>query len=313
MSENDIKIARRRRYIKEALAIVFGTFICACGVALFANPAKITGGGVTGIGTILYYTFGLDQGLVMILANIPIIIAGIIFFGWSYGLKVTIGAVMLSFWISLLGQATNYQGFLDYSDSVNVLLSAVAYGVINGLGSGIALRSGINFGGSTVIAQIVAAKTPYPVGTVDLIINACVLTAGSFFFGLSNLMLSFIASYLLMQAVNFVSTGFGTKLAKTAYVFSNSKTEEISKRVVKDLGHGGTVFDGTGIYSSADRKMLVVVIPNHQMQEFVNIINEEDPTAFVFVVETYQALGTGFMPLSKVVTDKKKKITQNKA
>lgn len=309
MDMNEIKQARIKRYLKEAFAIVFGTFISAIGVALFANPARITGAGITGLGTIFFDLFQFDQGIFMLLANIPIVIAGIIFFGWGYGVKVTLGATMLSLWVYILGTTTNYLGVLPNinSDTTVVLLCSIAYGVLNGIGVGIALRAGINYGGSTIIAQIVAAKTPLAVGTVDLIINTCVIGISIFFFGLTKAMLSFIGIYLLMQTINFVATGFGTKMAKTAYIFSNDKVVEISKRVIKDLGHGGTIFDGTGIYSSSERKMLIVVIPNHQMKEMVNIINEEDPQAFVFTTETYQALGTGFIPLSKAVTHKIKK------
>lgn len=303
-------MAARKRHLKEAFAIVVGTFISAIGVALFANPAKITGAGITGLGTILFYSFGWDQGIVMLFANIPIIAAGVIFFGKSYGVKVTLGAIMLSFWVFVLGYFTNYMGFLDNTDSVNVMLSSIAYGVLNGLGVGIALRAGINYGGSTIIAQIVAAKTPLAVGTVDLIINSTVLVVSTFFFGLTKTMLSFVGIYLLMQTINFVSTGFGTKLAKTAYIFSNFKTADISRRILVDLEHGGTIFDGTGVYSSSERKMLIVVVPNHQLQELINIINEEDTEAFVFVTETYQAMGTGFMPLAKLATHKKKPVSK---
>ena len=56
------------------------------------------------------------------------------------------------------------------------------------------------------------------------------------------------------------------------------------------------------MYTAKMREMLLVVVPNHQFQKLVNIIHEEDPTAFVFVNEAYEVLGRGFTPITKVVS-----------
>ena len=77
--------------VYNVLSIIVGTFIAACGIALFSNPGKITGGGVTGVGTILYYTIGWDPGLVMLILNIPLYLLGFKVFGSKYGVKVLLG------------------------------------------------------------------------------------------------------------------------------------------------------------------------------------------------------------------------------
>ena len=92
---------------------------------------------------------------------------------------------------------------------------------------------------------------------------------------------------------------FGTKLAKSVYIFSSEHTPEISRRVIAELHHGGTVFHGTGIYTSKTRSMLLVIVPNNQMNTIMKIVHEEDPKAFVFVTEAYEVLGRGFVPLRK--------------
>lgn len=42
--------------------------------------------------------------------------------------------------------------------------------------------------------------------------------------------------------------------------------------------------------------MLMAVVPNQQ------IVHEEDPKAFMFVHETYQALGVSFVPMQDILT-----------
>ena len=47
--------------------------------------------------------------------------------------------------------------------------------------------------------------------------------------------------------------------------------------------------------------MLLVIVPNQQVNRLMGIINEEDPKAFVFVTEAYMVLGNGFKPITKAL------------
>lgn len=293
------------RVLYDYLRIVFGTFVAACGIALFSNPAKLTGGGVTGIGTILYYSLGLDPGIVMMCINIPLFFIGMKVFGSVYGLRVFVGSTLLSLWVSFIGGLTHYQGFLDYSDSVNVLLSAVAYGVLVGGGIGIVMRAGSNCGGTDILAQIVAKHTPFAVGSIEFLMNISVVLTGTIFFGLRNTLMAFVAMYISGTMINLMVVKVGTSLAKTAFIFSNERCPDISRRVITELHHGGTLFRGTGIYTSKERNMLMVVVHNNQLITLEKIVHEEDPTAFMFINDAYQVLGNGFVPLNKVGDEKR--------
>ena len=293
------------RVLYDYLRIVFGTFVAACGIALFSISAKLTGGGVTGIGTILYYSLGLDPGIVMMCINIPLFFIGMKVFGSVYGLRVFVGSTLLSLWVSFIGGLTHYQGFLDYSDSVNVLLSAVAYGVLVGGGIGIVMRAGSNCGGTDILAQIVAKHTPFAVGSIEFLMNISVVLTGTIFFGLRNTLMAFIAMYISGTMINLMVVKVGTSLAKTAFIFSNERCPDISRRVITELHHGGTLFRGTGIYTSKERNMLMVVVHNNQLITLEKIVHEEDPTAFMFINDAYQVLGNGFVPLNKVGDEKR--------
>lgn len=293
------------RVLYDYLRIVFGTFVAACGIALFSNPAKLTGGGVTGVGTILYYSLGFDPGIVMMCINIPLFFIGMKVFGSVYGLRVFVGSTLLSLWVSFIGGLTHYQGFLDYSDSVNVLLSAVAYGVLVGGGIGIVMRAGSNCGGTDILAQIVAKHTPFAVGSIEFLMNISVVLTGTIFFGLRNTLMAFIAMYISGTMINLMVVKVGTSLAKTAFIFSNERCPDISRRVITELHHGGTLFRGTGIYTSKERNMLMVVVHNNQLITLEKIVHEEDPTAFMFINDAYQVLGNGFVPLNKVGDEKR--------
>ena len=240
----------------------------------------------------------------MMCINIPLFLLGMKVFGSVYGLRVFVGSTLLSVWVSLIGNLTQYKGFLDYSDSVNVLLSAIAYGVLVGSGIGIVMRAGSNCGGTDILAQIVAKHTPFAVGSIEFLMNISVVMIGTFFFGLRNTLMAFIAMYISGTMINLMVVKVGTSLAKTAFIFSNERCPDISRRVITELHHGGTLFRGTGIYTSKERNMLMVVVHNNQLMTLEKIVHEEDPTAFMFINDAYQVLGNGFQPLNKVENNK---------
>lgn len=281
-----------------------GALIAAVGAALFYTPGHITGGGATGVGTIIYYIFGWDQGVVMLFVNACLFLVGAKFFGLMYGLRAFIGSSLLSVLVSVIGGLTQYKGILAYDDRLDMLLSAIYGGVCLGAGVGLVLKSGCNTGGVDIISQIVCAKSNFSFSTLSFIFNAIISIIGGVFMGFETTLFSLIAMYVSAQATNFVLMGFGTNLAKSIYIFSDYHIPEISRRITKDLGRSGTVFHGTGVYTAKTRNLLFVVVPNNQLQQITKIINEEDPTAFVLVQPAYEVLGKGFAKLNKAA-DKK--------
>ena len=292
--------ARIYTKVTNILYLVIGTMLSATAGAVFYTPARITGGGATGLGTIFYYLFGLDQGNVMLFVNIPLVLFGMKVFGWKYGIRTLIGSVMLSVWTTIIGKMTGYQGLLDYSDNINVLLSALFGGVLMGMGIGLTMKSGSNTGGTDIISQVVSHYFPVRVGTVSFSVNAIVVSCGGIFLGLQPMLFAIIAMYLSSQLTNYVLLGFGTNLAKAVYILSDEHIPDISQRVITELHRGGTVLQGTGIYTDKAHSLLIVIVPNNQLNYLMKIISVEDPTAFVFVTEAYEVLGRGFVSLKKI-------------
>lgn len=290
-----------KRLIVEILYFLFGTALAGLAIALLITPAKIVGGGASGIGTILYHLFGFDTGLVMIIVNIPIFFTGILVFGKTYALRSFLGAIVLSVWVSIFGQLTSYQGVLSYADRVDTLLSAIFGGVILGAGIGVVMKSGANTGGTDILAQIISHFTPIPLGNALFLADAVVIGIGAVAFGIERALFAIITLYLSGQMVNYVVMNMGTKYAKTAYIVSE-RYQKIGERIITELQRGGTLIRGSGIYTSKERTMLMAVVHNQQITQLTKIVNEEDPKAFMIVHETYQALGEGFVPMTSITS-----------
>lgn len=295
-----------RRSVVEVLYILLGTGLAGFAIAAFILPAKIASGGVNGIATIMYHVAGWDPGLVMLAISIPLFLLGLRIFGKLYGFKSLAGTLLLSFWVSLFGKLTAYNGLLPYIDRMDTLLSAVFGGVLLGSGIGIVMRSGANTGGTDIIAQIVSRFTPLAMGTALFLTDALVIVLGAVVFGFERALFAVMTLYISGQMVNFMVMSLGTKYAKTAYIVSE-KHEAIGGRIIAELHHGGTLINGMGIFTGQSRPMLMAVVPNQKINALMQIVHEEDPKAFMFVHETYQALGEGFVPMQRILTLQEKK------
>ena len=135
--------------------ITVGSFLVAVGVAYFVNPAKIASGGVSGIATMVYHTWGWNPGYVIFALSIPLFLIGMKVFGKLYGLRSLVGTLLLSLFTSLLVEISGGDGFLDYSEPVSMWLSALFGGVTMGAGIGFVMKGGANTGGTDIIAQVI--------------------------------------------------------------------------------------------------------------------------------------------------------------
>lgn len=287
-----------KRRISDYIFIVGGSFITALGIASFITPAKLAGGGVSGLSVILYHLLHWDVGISIFILSIPLFIAGVWTFGWRYGFTSLLGTVLLSFFTTSIGLTFGFEGYLDYSDSVGTLLSAIVGGVLSGFGTGLVLRGGANTGGTDILAQIVSKLTPLPVGTSLLLVDGLVIAAGGFAFGLESALFAAITLYITGVTINFVLVKMGTRYAKTAYIVSKEH-EQIGIQIMEELGHGATLLTGKGIYSKKDRPVLLTVVHNQKVARLNKIVKEIDPQAFMIIEEAYEVLGEGFTSLEE--------------
>jgi uncharacterized membrane protein len=90
---------------------------------------------------------------------------------------------------------------------------------------------------------------------------------------------------------------FRTKRHEQLVYVITDNDEAISAAVFKELGHGVTRLEGTGMYTGKPHHVLLCVYDSHQAQVFKQIIKRVDPQAFVIVTDAREVHGSGFRPL----------------
>ncbi len=77
------------------------------------------------------------------------------------------------------------------------------------------------------------------------------------------------------------------------------KAQPVSDRIISDLKRGVTAVNGKGMYTGADRMVLMCAITVTEIHNLKSAVAKEDPAAFVIVSPAHEILGRGFNPLAE--------------
>ncbi|MBR5454642.1 MAG: YitT family protein, partial [Rikenellaceae bacterium] len=93
-----IKAALTPRNMFAWICVVLGVVIMSAGFVLFTNPYKIIPGGVYGLGRVLHHIFpAIQTGTFGFMFDVPLMIAGFLIFGSSFGAKTIFAALIMPF------------------------------------------------------------------------------------------------------------------------------------------------------------------------------------------------------------------------
>lgn len=274
-----------KRFIKEIIGTIIGSFIVAIGIVLFLLPNKLSTGGFSGIATITYYLFNIPVGTFMLILNIPLFMLSIYKMGKSFFIKSIVGTVSLSVFIDLLEFVPKLTG--------DRFLACIYGGIIIGIGTAVLLKADSSTGGSDTISFLAKAYKPQiRMGKVITIIDVVIVIANMLVFKEIEVGLySAIAIYLMGKMIDIIFEGVDfTKLL----VIISDKNEEIAKKIGERAGRGSTGIIGKGMYRQEDKLVLLCAAARGDIAKIKKIIHELDPNSFVIVANAREVLGEGF-------------------
>ena len=231
-------------------ALVVGGAICvALAADLFLIPNQVISGGVVGVATILCYTLGTPVGLITLLINVPLLLAGLRWAGGRrFAVRTGLAVLVLSLALDLLPP------YLPEATS-EPLLYTLYGGLLDGLGMGLVFRAGGTTGGTDVLARLFQRFTSFNLGGILLGINVAILGAATAVFGLEPALYALIVAYVSSRVIDLVQEGFSH--ARAALIVSD-RPAVIRERVMTELRRGVTVLEGQGgVYCSAARGALL--------------------------------------------------------
>ena len=88
--------------LKNAILLTAGSLIYALSLSCFLDPNRLAPGGVSGIAVIVNHTVGwIGTGTVIIILNIPLLIAGMVKFGRRFMISTVYATVLSSVLVEL--------------------------------------------------------------------------------------------------------------------------------------------------------------------------------------------------------------------
>lgn len=284
----NVSRARIRRLILTYLMLTIGAFIASLAVMVFLAPNSIAPGGVTGIAIISNKLLSTPIGLLIFLLNIPIQLVALRLLpgGWRNVLRAAYVILLFTVFIDWL---TPYIPLMV--DQESPLLNALFGAILSGIGSGIVIRAGGNFGGTSTIALIIHRRTGMPLSSIYLYTDTLIILAAAYFLNLNAAMLALVTLFIDGVAANYVIEG--PSVIRTALIITN-KPEAISQAVMMRLDRGVTAWEARGMYTQQPRTVLYISISRSQVEAIQRLVHRIDPDAFLVIGQGHTAYGQGF-------------------
>ncbi len=278
----------------EYLAICLCAVLLAFSYILFITPNSFAPAGLNGIATMIQYKCNFSIGYFSLLINIPLCIFAWFFVGRDFGIRSLLFCLVYAF--TYLGlQQIDFTAIAYNAGGHDTIFPCLIAGMISGFVYGMCFRVNASTGGTDIVAKSISTKKPQlNFFWITFTINACVAFSSLFIYRAADDGISYKPVCLCMVYC-FISSFIGNYIlrgTKTAYQFIivTPHSDEIEKEILEKLHHSATRIHGQGIYSDADREVLMCVVNKHQMVEFENILKKYNDT-FAYVETVNQTFG----------------------
>jgi uncharacterized membrane-anchored protein YitT (DUF2179 family) len=90
-----------KKYLIDFTLIIVGCAVLAIGINMFLTPNKISSGGISSIGTVLFHLFGVKMSLTNLVANVVLFIFGFRYLGKYAVVKTAAGIAFLTLFLEI--------------------------------------------------------------------------------------------------------------------------------------------------------------------------------------------------------------------
>lgn len=272
--------------LKNLFLLLFGSAFVAFGVVLFLVPNQIATGGTPGMAILLHFLTGLPIGGLMIMINLPLLLVGAKLLGKAFAIRTVIAILLTSFLVDLFAEILQLQAL-----SQDTLLATIYGGIAVGIGVGLVLLGNASAGGSTIIARIVAARSRFRHGQVILAIDLLIIiSSGLVFHDIERALWSLISIYVTTKCIDILLTGAPAE--KVVHI-TTDQADVLSQQIVARLGRQGTILHGTDLDKQQEKTLVFVTVEARRIALLRDIIKENDPAAFMVVMDAAEMLGRG--------------------
>ena len=279
-----IGVLHKKNFGRNIFYFSMGMLITAFAFNLFFNRYGIMPTGHTGLSLLISNFIPINISLIILIVGLLCLILGLICFGFDYAFKMLLITFIYPFFVSSTLLITN---MIDLEDT-SLFLIVVIGGAMYGMGNGLIRKSGYSTGGLCVVFDLMHEYFHISIGIATIIINAFLIIAACFIFGMECAMYSLIA--LLVSSFMLDKVMIGISDNKVFYIIT-SKPLEVKEYVYDKLHYDVTVINARGGYTNKRKTMLMSVIPTLDYVKLKELVREIDKKSFFLIVDTYETNG----------------------
>ncbi len=272
---------------RDFLLMTMSTLIMAVGVYFFKFPNNFTFGGVTGYAPLVAKLGVMSAGDFSFLANMALLVIGLIFLGKGFAAKTAYTSILLSVTISGLERLVPLQGPLT-NEPILELVFAIA---LPAFGSAVLFNMNASSGGTDVLAFLFKKYTSIQIGNALLATDVLVVFLAFFIFdiktGLFSLLGLTIKSFMVDGMIESIN------LCKYFNIVCDDP-EPICNFIVNKLKRSATICEGTGAFSGNQKYVIFTVMSRYEAVRLRNYIYGLDQHAFILITNTSEIVGKGF-------------------
>lgn len=266
--------------IKQFFIISFSVLLLAASINLFLAPHHIAAGGVSGIGILVEYAFGINIATTVMVLNVFMLVLAFIFLGRAVFTKILVGSLLFPLALAIIPE---YMSTTD--KTVSILFGSALFGI----GVAILYRNNASSGGTT-IPPLIAKKyfglnTSIGLLVTDSIVvffNIIVFGRDSFFFAI----LSLIVTSIVMNYIE-----IGTNRKRILMVNSAEHIDDISDKMLAEGHRKVRSFYSHNSLKKNDEKTLILLLDNSEYQPAISFIEEIDPNALIIAYNVAEVRG----------------------
>lgn len=273
--------------MKKYLWILFGSLLIAGGLYFFLLSQNIAAGGLSGFALVLSKALPfLNLGLVNLILNVAVLIAGMIFISFDFAKKSLVSSLAVSAYILL---------FENIVPNVNLgndkIINIIFGSIIVSFGLAIVFNHEASSGGTDLIAAIFNKYFNVPLHICLFAADFIVVVLSAFIFGTELAMYATLAIMIQSAGFDYFMQGFGRKIS---IMVISDKYEEINHMLINKHEKGLTLLEAEGGYSHLDKKVIMTVTSIRTFPSIKDDILEIDDRAFIFTYTISEVLGEGF-------------------
>jgi len=274
--------------LRDYMMILLGTGIYAFGFEGFIVSNEIVPGGLTGVGSLIYYGTKIPVSVTFGFFNVILLLLALKILGKRFVVNSLFGIVSLTVMLMFFEWLLAGKSLVDGEPFMSVVIG----GALCGLSLGVIFTAGGSTGGTDIIGAMVNKYYNISIGKALLYCDFVIIASSYLIFhDIEKIVFGYV---VMISEIYILEHVLNANNQSVQFLIISHKYEEISRRIMLELHRGCTILDGVGGYTKQPAKVIVTLAKKRESLAIFRIIKEIDNQAFISQSNVRGVYGEGF-------------------